>query len=360
MNSIHERRISNFLATPPNGVGRAVIVNSLASIRWMTGFAGSSAVVASSEGAVTLFSDPRYSQYLAEMPAVRAGLIQSVVKPRGDLALSIAEYLRRSSVIYMDQDSLSAAWLDRFRQASSSEVKTISLESLHSARLAKDPEEIDRIKTAAAIADESLDQTWTESASLNISERQLQRKLDSRMISRGADSIAFPTMVASSMNSSMPHSRPTDNNVDRSQPTIIDMGAQVDGYCSDMTRTYWEKTPSLSVLRLFDAVRYALDSIESRLRVGTPFSELYQVAWQLMDDRHLSSLMKHGVGHSIGLEVHEPPILYGNASGRIPLGCVLAIEPGLYQPGVGGVRIENLYSISEELELLSSAPVSLI
>ena len=213
---------------------------------------------------------------------------------------------------------------------------------LEELRRDKDPGERSRLARAAAIADAAL----AEVAPLldnGYSERTVARRLDNLMLDLGADGLSFETIVASGPNSALPHARPGDRLISPGDLVVVDFGAAVDGYGSDMTRTFVAGGhPSAEQQRLYDAVieaqaaggwRAVADGVPERHIDDTCRSVLAR--WGLADN------FIHSTGHAIGLEIHEDPILSARSVGILRSGWVVTVEPGVYVPGVGGVRIED-------------------
>lgn len=213
-------------------------------------------------------------------------------------------------------------------------------------RRVKTPGEIGLMERAASIADAAL-QTVVADGLCGLSEASIRDRLDAEMRRLGADDLSFPTIVAAGANAARPHHSPTDRVVSPGDAVIIDMGAEVHGYRSDMTRTVFVGEPSTDMREMFEVVRRAQQSAVAEVRAGTPGREVDAAARSLFDREGLVHEYLHSTGHGVGLAIHEQPILGPSCTARLRAGEVVTAEPGLYRKGVGGVRIEDLLVVTD-------------
>jgi Xaa-Pro aminopeptidase len=226
-------------------------------------------------------------------------------------------------------------------------------------RARKDELEIAKMRRAADLANRAFAQLITE-LHLGMSERQIAVRLDSIMLALGASEPSFKTIVAGGPTGALPHAVPGDREVLVGEPLLIDFGCRLDGYCSDLTRTLCFGTPDPKLVEIYTAVRAAQDaalrSLQQGIRRG---SEIDTAAWQvLLDDGQINRPM-HGLGHGVGLAVHELPAVRTwrradpdmkdaiAAYETIGAGAIITIEPGVYIPGWGGVRLEDMVLVGE-------------
>jgi Xaa-Pro aminopeptidase len=227
-------------------------------------------------------------------------------------------------------------------------------------RQTKDPPEVERIAQAAALTDEAFEHILGF-ARAGLTEREIALELEWHLRTHGSEGIAFEPIVASGPNSARPHARPTDRRLTPGDLVVLDFGARVGDYCSDMTRTLVVGEADEKQTEVYRAVLEASEAALAAVRVGIPCADLDGVARSLLETRGLGDEFGHSLGHGVGLDVHELPRLGRKAQGVVEGGTVVTIEPGVYLPGVGGVRIEDLVLVEGGgYRLLSHAPKDLV
>ena len=227
-------------------------------------------------------------------------------------------------------------------------------------RQVKDDWEIDRVRQACAISDRAFEQVLPLIHE-GMTEQALRIELEHLLLKLGADSIAFPTMIASGKNGSMCHAIPGDQAFRKGDLITMDFGCTVGGYCSDITRTVALGTPGDELRRVYDAVYEVQVMCEEAIAPGKRGYEIDRMAREVFDRHGYEGRFGHGLGHSLGIEVHEDPRLHPTSSDILAPGHVVTVEPGIYLPGVGGVRIENTVLVTENgREALTKAPRELI
>ena len=210
---------------------------------------------------------------------------------------------------------------------------------LRDLRLVKDADEIDAIRRACALTDACFEHLVTF-ARPGMDERAIARELEAWFRANGAEDLAFEPLVLVGARAAMPHGHPGDTTVERGQPLLIDFGCQVDGYRSDMTRTVFFGEPDAETRRRYEAVRQAQALAFDAARPGLSGSELDGIARAHLGASGLGEAFTHGLGHGIGLETHEEPMLR-HWDGPLLAGMVVTLEPGVYFPGDIGIRIED-------------------
>ncbi len=227
---------------------------------------------------------------------------------------------------------------------------------VHAIRAVKDGEEIAAIAEAARITDEAFAGAST-GLTAGITEKELAWRLASRTRELGADGLAFPTSVAAGPNGARPHHDPSDRPIEAGEPIIIDMGARIDGYCADLTRTIVIGEPPPLFRERYNTVLAANVAALSGIRAGMTGREADSIARNVIVGAGLEELILHGLGHGVGLLIHESPSLAANSDDVLKAGHIITVEPGIYQEGWGGIRIEDLCVVtSKGLQILSSAP----
>jgi Xaa-Pro aminopeptidase len=191
-------------------------------------------------------------------------------------------------------------------------------------------------------------------------EVEMRNAVEARMRQIGADSPSFPTIIASGMRSAFPHARSTEKRILRDALLLADMGTRYDYYCSDLTRTFHVGRLSRFFCRIYNKVLMAQTIAIKAIKPGVQISEIVKEVQGYFKEQGLGRQFTHALGHGIGLEVHEAPVLHDKNNDVLRPGMVITIEPGLYFPGRGGVRIEDMVLVTEKgAEVLSKYPTSL-
>lgn len=331
----------------------AMWVTRPVNVRWLTGFTGSNGQVlvtaadveTDTDAPVVLVTDNRYRDQAAETLA-EAGLDDQVAV---ELAVSPEQLLVRRSPSRLGIEG-SHLTIDGFRQIEQWLPNTdvvAGSDRIGELRRIKDPGERARLEQAAAIADAA----WAAvlpSLVPGVSERVFARQLDQAMLDGGADELSFETIVASGPNSARPHARPGDRLLESGDLVVMDFGARVDGYGSDMTRTVVAGgEPSARQIEMYEAVRAAQAAGVAAVRAGVEERHIDATCRATLEEHGMADAFIHGTGHGIGLEIHEGPILSTRSVGILPAGLVVTVEPGVYFPGEGGVRIEDSVVVTD-------------
>ncbi len=220
-------------------------------------------------------------------------------------------------------------------------------EILKEMRQVKDPQEIEAIKRSAKMILEIMKELRKQ-IKPGITERELAFKVHELSYYMGAEDLAFPPIVASGKNSALPHAVPTEKEIRKKEPIIIDIGVQVDGYCSDITRTFFIDGADLEFEKIYSTVETAKNKAIEEAKPGIKACELDKIARDIIEEAGYGRYFSHGLGHGVGLSVHESPSIYKTDSTTLTAGMVITIEPGIYIPGKGGVRIEEMIVIKED------------
>ncbi len=345
-----------------DGVGiDALLVTELTHVRYLTGFTGSAATVLIHPAGVLFVTDGRYrTQAGAELGAAGVDVELAIVLTRQeevDLVAAAAAGrsrvgLEAARVTWAQQRDMAARWFP--------EAELVATEGLiERLREVKAPAEVARIEAAAAIADAALAAVVAGLAQ-GPTEAEFALELDSTMRRLGAEALSFDTIVASGPNAALPHAHPGPRRIVDGDLVVIDFGAVVDGYHSDMTRTVCVGEPTPDQVRMYEVVGAAHDAGRRATRAGVAASEVDAAARAVIEDAGWGDAFPHGTGHGVGLEIHEAPHVGRVSAATLSSGSVITIEPGVYLPGLGGVRTEDTVLVDDGgCRALTSYPKSL-
>jgi Xaa-Pro aminopeptidase len=347
-----------------DGVGcDALLVTHLTNIRYLTGFTGSAALLVVDGDGLLVVTDGRYEEQVhGELEA--AGVTATVAIGRtteaqrdavtGHLAGAARVGLEAEHVTWADQRRYESGW---FPDTSLVPVAG-AVEAL---RAVKDAGEVARIEVACAIADEAL-AAVRPLLEGRPTEAAFALALDDEMRRRGADEISFETIVAAGPNGSRPHHTPSDRPIERGELVVIDFGALVDGYHSDMTRTI--AVGGLDALddtqrRMVEVVTASQAAGVAAVRPGAQASDVDAACREVIAEAGWGEAFVHGTGHGVGLDIHEDPRVSWTTTATLADGHVVTVEPGVYLPGHGGVRVEDTVVVtSSGCRTLTRAPKS--
>jgi len=340
----------------------ALLVTNLANVRYLTGFTGSAALLLVLPDELVLATDGRYRFQSGEQLAA-AGVearfeignaaaqkekVSAAARPVGRLGLEAA------SVTWARQRSFASEWFP--------DAELVPTEGLvEGLRRVKDEGEVARMAAAAAVADQALAAVRHLLAE-GITEAGFALALDSEIRRLGASGNSFDTIVASGPNGAKPHASPTGRRVEEGELVVIDFGAMVDGYCSDMTRTVCVGAPRSPVLeRMVDVVAESQRAGVAAVRAGWSASEVDATCREVIAAAGWGDAFLHSTGHGVGLDIHEAPSVSAVSGDTLATGNVVTVEPGVYLPEHGGVRIEDTVVVTEDgCRPLTLAPKDLI
>ncbi|MGW5269063.1 M24 family metallopeptidase [Rhodococcus sp. NPDC003994] len=332
----------------------AMLVTDLLNVRYLTGFTGSNAALlvsasdtAAGEDGTVICTDGRYvTQVAGQVPDLRA-----VIDRAGPVRLLSDTPARRvgfeSHVVSVDDH---ARWTER------TDVELVrAARPVEELRVVKDESEVALLRQACGVADRALT-SLIERGSLRPgrTEKEVGLELDHTMLGLGADGISFETIVATGANSAVPHHRPDATVLRHGDLLKLDFGAQVGGYHSDMTRTYVLGAAQEWQRELYELVARSQAAGRAALRPGAEVRAVDGAARAVIDEAGHGELFLHGLGHGVGLEIHEAPGIGATGTGTLLAGAAVTVEPGVYFSGRGGVRIEDTLIVREdEPELLT-------
>ncbi|HUT60075.1 MAG TPA: Xaa-Pro peptidase family protein [Phycisphaerae bacterium] len=336
----------------------SLLVTSPTDVRYLTGFTGADSFLLLHPGGASLITDGRYDQQArAECPDVR------LFVRRGSIWKAVAEAARasRRRRLAVQAEHVTLQGRELLSRAGGLGRIVPVKDVVGALRAVKDRDEIAAIRKAVRVAQRAFKAMRAIGARrwIGRSERDLAAELEYRMRLAGADEAAFETIVAVGPHSAMPHYRSGATRVKRGGCVLIDWGARVGGYCSDLTRMVYVGTIPRRFAEIHRAVVRAQQLAVGACRGGVSMSAADKAARESIARAGYGDRFVHGTGHGLGLEVHEQPGLSGKAKGRFRSGMVVTVEPGIYLPGVGGVRIEDDVVITRRgCRRLSSLPRS--
>jgi Xaa-Pro aminopeptidase len=341
----------------------ALLVTNLVNVRYLTGFTGSAGLLLLLPDESVLTTDGRYRDQAAEQLAAAGVNVRVEVQPTlGGQHEVLAAAARAVARLGLEADSVT--WAQQRRLASDvfASAELVPTEGLiEELRRVKDAGEIERMAEAARIADEAL-AAVLPLLGQGVTEREVALGLDYEMRRLGADGSSFETIVASGPNGAKPHARPTGRRVAPGELVVIDFGARVDGYCSDMTRTLCVGEPADgTALRMVAVVKESQREGVAAVKAGARGRDVDQTCRAVIADAGWADAFIHGTGHGVGLDIHEAPRVASTSEDVLAAGHVVTVEPGVYLAEHGGVRIEDTVVVTDDgCIVLTNAPKELI
>lgn len=321
----------------------AAVITTAANVFWLTGFGGSNGTLVVTGDEAVLVTDSRYAEQAPEQLEA-AGCDAEVVIAGDPVAVGVERFGSAAAVGL----EAAVAWGEQRRWAAATTAElTPMAEAVEELRAVKDPAELARIEAAAAVADEALEEIRPRLRP-GVSEIEIQRGIDDAIRARGATGPAYDTIVASGPNSARPHARPTGRELAPGDLLIIDAGAAVDGYRSDMTRTFVLGEPSAEAADMIELVTRAQAAGVAAVRPGAEAGEVDAACRSVIGEAGMGDAFVHGTGHGVGLDIHELPRVRSGSAAILRPGHVLTVEPGVYVEGRGGVRVEDSVAVTED------------
>lgn len=324
-----------------------VLVTRPEDIRWFSGFTGSNGWLLVDEDGLCLLTDGRYTeQACAQSDAAGVDLNVAITGVGQGLHGLLGTYLHRDAVLWYQAGDLTVSSFEALRKALTVEMRPTS-SSFDALRRRKDEYEIQTMSAAAAIADTALQQCRPLLGTA-VSERDFRDEIEYTMRKLGADGPSYETIVASGPdNAARPHHRPTSTMIAEGHTVVIDVGALVDGYHSDMTRSFVIGDMTAQQREMYEAVERAQQAGVDVVAPGVPVRAVDQACRKVLQEAGLADLFTHGTGHGVGLAIHEEPFLNAVSSAVLEVGDVVTVEPGVYRGGFGGFRVEDLLVVTE-------------
>lgn len=321
----------------------ALLITTPSNRRWVSGFTGSAGAVLVGRDRARFATDSRYWEQIAlqapefelvKVSGATTGVAPDLLEDTGGLTIgfepahmTVAAYEQWTSAI----DGLLEAARPRLVPAPA------AIEAL---RIVKDDDELDALARAVQLGDEGMAHAIAV-VEPGMTERQLAWEIQRYMMEHGADDLSFSTIVAGGDWGAAPHAYPRDVPLSEGAGVVIDMGVIIDGYCSDLTRTLFVGEPDDQFKRVYDTVLTAQTMAEERIEAGMTGAEAHTIAATVIAEAGYGEYFGHGLGHGVGLDIHEAPRLAPGSDAILGDGQVFTVEPGIYIPGWGGVRIED-------------------
>jgi len=312
------------------------VVTALPNVRYLSGFTGSNAALLLTRERSLLFTDPRYQIQASQESDC------DVKVAKGPLLKELSTWIKRLRLrrVAFERNRISFQDHEALKEATAG-VRLMPLDAvIESVRIVKSPDEIATIRASVQLNSAALEQTLRRFQS-SMTELDLAAELEYRMRRLGADGPAFETIVASGSKTALPHARAGDGPIHRNELLLVDMGASVAGYASDMTRTYAVGRLDPKRRRMHRAVLESQLAAVDAVKPGITCASVDRAARDVLRDYGMEKLFIHSTGHGLGLEIHERPRLGRKERTKLEAGMVITIEPGVYQEGFGGVRIED-------------------
>lgn len=316
-----------------------LLITSLPNIRYLTGFSGSSALLFVTPRDVIFITDFRYqTQIKTEVGDLARVIIQSQSLWTG-LWQQLGQ-LTGLEVAGFESGHLLHRDFQRLLEAGARWQWRPTMDLVETLRERKDPGELALIEAANGIASRALDRLMPQ-VKVGMNELEVAGVLEKALRDEGSEGFPFPSIVASGPRSALPHARSSDRRIESGDLLLLDFGAEHRGYCSDVTRTFVVGKASNEQREVYEIVRVANENAARRVRAGMTGRDADAIARDYIEQRGFGEQFGHSLGHGLGLEVHEAPRLAKTAEGALAEGAVVTIEPGIYRPGWGGVRIED-------------------
>jgi Xaa-Pro aminopeptidase len=359
MDHAAERRERLVRLLPQEGLD-ALLISNPVNVTYLTSFTGDSSTVVLTPRRVLLVSDPRYTGQIAdECP----GLETFIRPPTQRIAEATAEVIDKLGVhaVGFESGGLTVAVYEHFRELAPAVDWKGAAGRVEELRLVKDDDELSRIRGAIAVAERA----FTAFCALlrpQDTEIELCDALEANIRRAGGQGSSFPPIVAVGDRAALPHAPPTDRPVSASEILLVDWGASARGYKSDLTRVLATRTKSScapaggKLEEIYDVVRKAQEAAIRAVRPGVEARAVDAAARKVIDEAGYGDAFNHGLGHGIGLQIHEGPSLRMNSADVLAEGMVFTIEPGIYLPGWGGVRLEDDVRVTADgCEVLTTA-----
>jgi len=338
MDAEHTKRRKAILAEIASRKLDCLLVTHPANWYYLTGFTGESGALVVSPDGATIVTDGRFTvQAKEETGGVRIELQQ------GNLYAAVGAFLRKKrwNRIGYDANQLTVTQWNTLRKALGSRARGDEATGLvERLRMRKDAQELAVMRRAAILAGEVLEGVL-KLVRPGVRESELGAEIEYQMKKRGASGASFETIVASGPRGAFPHARPTAKKLRKNELVVLDLGAILGHYCSDMTRTVHVGRASKRVRKWYRSVQEAQEAAVAAVQAGVTCGEVDAAAREVLKKNGLEQYFVHSTGHGLGLEVHEEPRVARGQTVRLEAGNVITIEPGVYMEGVGGIRIED-------------------
>jgi Xaa-Pro aminopeptidase len=320
----------------------ALLFWSLENIRYLCGFTGSDGALIVTRGEKIFLSDFRYEEQ------ARGEILGAVFKKYKKKLEGVAQCLKSLKVkrVGFEAGALSYECYAKFKERLPRVTWVPLAGELSNLRARKEPEEIAKIRQAIRIASESFGDALVR-LKPGTPETKVADVLEIRMRQRGGEGPGFPAIVASGPRGALPHGKPSEKKMEKNELVVVDFGVRFQGYHSDETKTVILGKPDRRQKRIYDLVRKAQEKAMKLIRPGAGVRRIDAAARDTISRAGYGEFFGHGLGHGIGLAVHEAPTISPRGSGVVEAGMIFSVEPGIYIPGWGGVRLEDLVLVTD-------------
>jgi Xaa-Pro aminopeptidase len=333
----------------------ALVITHLTNVRYLCGYTGTSGLVLVLPDAIYFVTDFRYRTQAQEQVGAHAK-IAIAGKGLWKEAARIIDQEKAKRVGFESEHTSFASW-EEIKELLEPAALPVSIKrAVEELRLFKDEDELEILRHAVKIADDTLAEVL-EILRPGLSEREVAAAIESGVRSRGASGLSFDTIVASGARGALPHGVASDKLLEHGDMVTIDMGARYQDYCSDMTRTVCLGRANDEQKKIYEITYRAQVAASEALRPGLGCQEADAIARKIIDEAGYKENFGHGLGHGVGIDIHEEPRLSRLGKGELKAGMVVTCEPGIYVPEFGGVRIEDMLLITENgAEILTGTP----
>jgi Xaa-Pro aminopeptidase len=326
----------------------ALVVTTLPNVRYLTGFAGSAGVLVVTPNGALLTTDGRYRTQSSEQVAQADAEVDITIGGLAEQRRAVTAFLSGSPRVGLEADNVSWAGQLTWAELLTGTELVPTKNAVEALREIKDAAEIARMERAATIADDALREVLPM-MSEGVTEEEFGLALDTAMRRGGAEGVAFETIVAAGENSAKPHHHPGSRPIIRGDAVVVDFGAMYEGYRSDMTRTFCVGAePEGDMARVFAVVGESQAAGAAAVRPGVATKEIDDVCRAIIAEAGWADRFEHGTGHGVGLDIHEAPTVSQLGTAILAPGFVVTVEPGVYLPGLGGVRVEDTLLVTED------------
>ena len=345
----------------------AILIFSDINIRYVSGFSGHAATILITEKNNYLITDYRYFEQAKEQAGHERKLFIVICRDRANQTLAelIVELLNQDNcqTLFFESEHINVANWQTISAQIEQQTQVMQITALvgtiEEMRIIKTADEISAIRQAASIGDEAL-ANILPLIKEGITERELAIELDYQMAKLGSEELSFATILGFGERSALPHGIPSNRKLKQGNLILIDFGAVVNGYRSDMTRTFVFGKANTKQKQVYQLVQEAQQAAIDKFTVGVSGQTLYQQSANILLNSDFKDYAGEGLGHGVGLQLHEQPFLGPDCKTTIERGCVITIEPGIYIPGWAGIRIEDDVVLTEHgLEIITQAPKAL-
>lgn len=341
--SLSETRIARLREAMSAQELDAFLVRDVSNIQWLTAFDNvfdsdpAHALYLDAQRAV-LHTDSRYSNACETAASGGPVVIDSARETHATFAARCAG--ADSAALVGIEDTVTLGEYRKLETALSASAIRETSGLVVGLRSVKDAEEISRMRAAQATTDAAFSHI-VKFMRPGLTEREVQLELEGFMLRAGASGLAFSSIVATGANGAKPHAIPGDTRLEAGQCVVLDFGARAYGYCSDMTRVVFIGEPSAYLRNAYSVLREANEQVEALLKPGVTGAEAHELAERVLAEGGFGGKMGHGLGHGVGIDIHEEPVLAPRNTQPLQVRNVVTVEPGIYLPGEFGMRLED-------------------